>query len=97
MATGMLPADGELRLGPVALPAGRQIASILSGDPVAWATIQDVPDAGRVWAALCDARQQTGLVPFLLAGLDGATTRPWDGGGVRAPRRHRRAGSHRRR
>ncbi len=85
MATGMLPADGELRLGPVALPAGRQIASILSGDPVAWATIQDVPDAGRVWAALCDARQQTGLVPFLLAGLDATTTRPWDSGEFEPP------------
>lgn len=40
--------------------------------------IQDVPDAGRVWAALCDVRQQTGLVPFLPAGMDGATTQPWD-------------------
>jgi len=39
----------------------------------------DVPDAGRVWAALGDAHQQTGLVPFLLAGLDG-TARPWESG-----------------
>ncbi len=85
MATGMLPADGELRLGPVALRAGRQIASILSGDPVAWATFQGVPDAGRVWAALCDARQQTGLVPFLHH-YPALGQR-----GVRAPRRHRRA------
>jgi Domain of unknown function (DUF4253) len=80
MATGVLPADGELRLRSVALPAGRQIACLCSGDPVAWATIQDVPDVGRVWAALCDARQQTGLLPFLLAGLDDTATRPWDSG-----------------
>ena len=35
-------------------------------------------DAGRVWAALSAAHQQTGLVPFLLEGLYGDTNRPWD-------------------
>lgn len=73
MAGGMLPPDGELRLGPVTLPAGRRITSALSGDPVAWATVQDVPDAGRLWADLSAAHSQTGLVPFLLA-------RPWESG-----------------
>jgi hypothetical protein len=80
MAERMLPEDGELRLGPVTLPAGRRITSALSGDPVAWATIQDVPDAGRVWADLSAAHSQTGLVPFLLAGLDETTARPWESG-----------------
>ena len=34
---------------------------------MAWATRQPVPDAGRVWSALSDAHEQTGLVPVLLA------------------------------
>ena len=64
----MLPDDGELRLGPVMLPAGRRVlAAQGSGEPVAWATRQKVPDAGRVWSALSDMHEQTGLVPVLLA------------------------------
>jgi len=46
--------------------------------PVAWVTRQAVPGAGRVWAALSYARQETGLVPFLLGGLPGEPARPWD-------------------
>jgi len=45
---------------------------------VAWATLQPVPDAGRVWAALSDEHSATGLVPILLKGLDETTERPWD-------------------
>jgi hypothetical protein len=68
MAAGGLPEDGELRLGPVVLPAGRRVlAEHGSGVPVAWATRQVVPDAGRVWSALSDLRGETGLVPVLLA------------------------------
>jgi hypothetical protein len=79
MATGMLPPDGELRLGSVTLGwAADRLCQ--AGDPVAWATIEDVPDAGRYWAALSDAHQQTGLMPFLVAGLDGNTSPPWDWG-----------------
>jgi hypothetical protein len=79
MATGRLPADGELRIGSVMLPAGRQIhAGYGSGGPVAWATTEPVPDAGRVWAALSRAHPGTGLVPFLLSGLGGDPGRPWD-------------------
>ncbi len=71
MASNSLPPDGELRIGPVMLPAGRQIhAGYGSGGPVAWATTEPVPDAGRVWAALSAAHPDTGLVPFLLSGLD---------------------------
>lgn len=78
MARG-LPADGELRLGSVTLSAGKQIrAQYGSGEPVAWVSLQPVADAGRVWAALSDAHQATGLVPFLLSGLDKSTQRPWD-------------------
>lgn len=74
-----LPEDGELRLGSIALPAGKRIrAEYGSGEPVAWVTLQPVPGAGRVWAALSDAHQETGLVPILLSGLTGSTERPWD-------------------
>src|SRR5258708_5252199 len=79
MASNSLPPDGELRIGPVMLPAGRQIhAGYGSGGPVAWATTEPVPDAGRVWAALSAAHPDTGLVPFLLSGLGGDPWRPWD-------------------
>lgn len=78
MATSMLPPDGELRLGPVTLPAGQRITSFRSGNPVAWVTMEKLPDAGPVWAELSSVLSQTGLVPFLLAGRYGTTTRPWD-------------------
>lgn len=79
MAITGLPEDGEVRLGPVTLPAGKQIrACDGSGEPVAWATLHPLPDAGAVWAALSDAHEETGLVPILLSGLDGTPERPWD-------------------
>jgi hypothetical protein len=79
MAISDLPEDGELRLGPVTLPAGKRITSAYgSGEPIAWVTIQPVPDSGIVWAALSDAQPETGLAPILLAGLDDDTKRPWD-------------------
>ena len=81
-----LPGNGELRIGSVALTAGRQIAaSYYSGEPVAWATVQPVPQPGRVWAALSAAAPRSGLVPFLLSGLDGDTRRPWDDGEFNDP------------
>jgi hypothetical protein len=74
-----LPEDGELRIGSMSLPSGRRIsAGYGSGEVVAWATLQPVPEAGRVWAALSDAHAETGLVPILLKGLDETTKRPWD-------------------
>jgi Domain of unknown function (DUF4253) len=87
MAASSLPGEGELRIGPLTLPAGRHvIASYGSGEPVAWATVQPVPDPGRIWATLSAARQETGLVPFLLEGLDpGSTQRPWDDGEFNDP------------
>jgi len=39
-----------------------------------------VPDPGRIWQALSEIAAETGLVPFLLAGLDQTTARPWDDG-----------------
>ena len=79
MTTADVPADGELRIGAIRLPAGRRIrAGHGSGGPVAWATIEPVPDAGRVWAALSEAHAQSGLVPVLLAGIGGDPERPWD-------------------
>jgi hypothetical protein len=69
--SGSLPENGELRIGSVALPAGRQlVAGFGSGQPVAWATSEPVPDPGRVWSELSDASPQTGLVPFLLRSLE---------------------------
>jgi Domain of unknown function (DUF4253) len=81
-----LPEDEELRIGSVTLPGGRQLtADYGSGEPVAWATIQEVPDPGLVWSALSEAHPETGLVPFILAGLDGDTSRPWDEGEFEDP------------
>lgn len=79
MATSNLPGDGEVRLGSVTLPAGRRVRN-LPGNPVAWATIQPVAQAGRVWSTLSGMIGQTGLAPVLLAGLRGSATRPWDEG-----------------
>ena len=59
-------ARGDLRIGPVTLSAGNHVrAGFDAAVPVAWVTRQKVPDAGRVWAALSDARPETGLVSFL--------------------------------
>jgi hypothetical protein len=68
-----LPEDGELRLGPVMLPAGRRYFAVdgpgdLPGKSLAWVTVSPVPDASRLWWALSDLHAQTGLAPFLVAG-----------------------------
>ena len=74
-----LPENGDVRVGNVQLPAGRQVvAGYGSGGPVAWATLQPVAGPGRIWQALSDIAPDTGLVPFLLSGLDETTARPWD-------------------
>jgi hypothetical protein len=74
-----LPEDGELHVAAVRLPAGRRIhAAYGSGGPVAWATTGPVTDPGRVWATLSTAHPETGLVPFLLSGIHGDPSRPWD-------------------
>jgi hypothetical protein len=79
MPASNLPEDGALQLGPVRLPAGKRIvAGLDSGVPVAWATVGQVRDPGRIWHALSEVSPDTGLVPFLLAGPDNTTTRPWD-------------------
>jgi Domain of unknown function (DUF4253) len=76
-----LPEDGELRVGGVGLPAGRRVlAGYGSGGPVAWATVQPVRKPGGVWQALSQLTAETGLVPFLLGGLNGSARRPWDDG-----------------
>jgi hypothetical protein len=79
MTTADVPTDGGLRIGAIQLPAGRRIRSDDGlGEPVAWATSDPVPDAGRVWAALSEVHAQSGLVPFLLSGIGGDPERPWD-------------------
>jgi hypothetical protein len=65
MATSIrVPDEGELRLGPVRLPAGRQLRW-RANDPVAWMTEVQVPEPGLVWSALSVLHGQTGLVPIL--------------------------------
>jgi hypothetical protein len=74
-----LPDEGPLRIGSVSLPAGVHIVSGYgTARPVAWATTEPVPDAGRVWAALSEVHAQSGLVPLLLSGIGGDPKRPWD-------------------
>jgi hypothetical protein len=79
MTTADVPADGDVHIGAIRLPNGRRIhAADGSGGPVAWATVELVPDAGRVWADLSEARARSGLVPLLLSGIGGDPERPWD-------------------
>jgi len=67
-----LPEDGEAVVGGVRLPAGQRVSGF-SGDVVVWATDEPLAGAGPTWLALSAASEQTGLVPILLAGLDGDT------------------------
>jgi hypothetical protein len=93
MAAAQLPEDGELRLGPVLLPAGRRRAlnhtadprirplASRPADPTAWVTSEPVPEPGTVWRELSRACAGTGLVPFLAAAtIPGEPDRPWDSG-----------------
>lgn len=101
MTTADVPADGDVQIGAIRLPAGRTIHSNGGlGEPVAWATTEPVRDAGRIWAALSEAHAQSGLVPVLLSGIDSDPERPWDtqefpGGGSTAQRRPVRPGAER--
>jgi Domain of unknown function (DUF4253) len=74
-----VPADGELQVGAVRLPAGRRVhAGFESVTPVAWATTEPLPEPGLTWWQLSAQREDSGLAPILLAGLDHTTRRPWD-------------------
>jgi hypothetical protein len=65
-ASTPVPDEGELRLGTVRLPMGRQLQTENSdGEPVAWRTQAPVPDPGPVWSTLSALHRQTGLVPVL--------------------------------
>jgi Domain of unknown function (DUF4253) len=104
MVKGRLPDEAPVRLGPVALPAGKLIIGN-QGDHVAWATVDPVPESGRVWAALSELHPQTGLIPIQLDGLRGDTLhlpmdrvaidpnglRPWDNGEFSRPEDPREA------
>jgi Domain of unknown function (DUF4253) len=86
MVIGVLPEDGELRLGATELPQGRQVmGGFGSGQPVAWATADPVPQPGRVWAVLSQEHDDTGLIPILLSSLPGEPRRPWDEGEFTGP------------
>jgi hypothetical protein len=93
MESARLPREGPAMIGPVALSAGRLVIGNL-GAAVAWATMDPVPESGRVWAALSELHPRTGLVPIQLDGLRIGTLnlaasralarsdglRPWDNG-----------------
>jgi hypothetical protein len=79
MVTG-LPDEGELQVGPVSLPAGKWVYEEDEGTPVAWVTLDEVPDPGTVWTALSGESASSGLVPFMLDHLLGEPSRPWDSG-----------------
>jgi hypothetical protein len=87
MVTRRLPDEGSLRIGSVTLPAGVHIVSGYgtAQQPVAWATTEPVPDAGRTWEALSQAHAHSGLAPFLLSGNGRGTERPWDSQEFRDP------------
>ena len=104
MVKGRSPAEGPVRLRSVALPAGRLVMGNQPRGPVAWATVDPVPEWGQVWAALSDLHRQTGLVPILLdglrvdsmfprdrQGLPDAALRPWDNGKFDRPEDPREA------
>jgi hypothetical protein len=75
VAAGGLPGEGPVRLGPVALPAGRLITGFPGLDDVAWVTADPVPESGRVWAALSELHPRTGLIPIQ---VDGSPGNIWD-------------------
>lgn len=54
------------QVGPVALPAGKRQLAGHTGQLVAWATVEPMPDAGRTWLALSAVSADTGLIPALL-------------------------------
>jgi hypothetical protein len=89
LAGVMLPQDRELRLGLMALPVGK-------ADPGRGGGAGGMGNgrggaSGRVWAALSQAHAQTGLVPFLLAGLDENDGTALGQRGAAGPLRHQRA------
>jgi hypothetical protein len=78
-----VPGDGELQVGSVRLPSGKRVhgtgpAHEHEAVAVAWVTIEELPEPGRVWAALSAESPTTGLMPFLLGHLPGEPSRPWD-------------------
>ena len=85
MTEGRLPGKGPVRLGRVALPAGRLITGYGGIGYVAWATVDPVPESGRVWAALSELHPETGLVPVQVDSLDADIGRPWNGGDFLEP------------
>src|ERR1700729_1289194 len=98
MVQGRLPDEGPVQLGSVILPAGRLVMGNQPNEPVAWATVDPVPEAGRAWAALSELHPRTGLVPIQLdglrvdslfpgdrQGLPGDALRPWDNGEFSRP------------
>lgn len=66
MAAAVLPEDGPLMIGSVALPEGVRRYTVDDEELAAWVTVAPMPDAGLTWLALSAAQAETGLVPVLL-------------------------------
>lgn len=66
---GVLPEDGPVTVGSIALPAGRRQYTDEDDELAAWVTAGPVPDAGLTWLALSAAQPETGLIPVLLQGV----------------------------
>jgi len=77
MSLAAVPDDDELCIGGMWQP-GRQLRAA-SGTPVAWVSGRAF-GCGLIWADLAGESAESGLQPFLLSGMDGATARPWDTG-----------------
>ena len=77
-----VPDEDELSVAGTWLGPGKQVRAMHAWPdppvPVAWVTSDPRPVPGLKWAGLSRAAARTGLQPILLAGLGGATTRPWD-------------------
>jgi hypothetical protein len=75
----VMPADGPVRLGSVKLPEGRRLPLWPGAVPRLWVTSGPVPRSGELWQELSAMSRDTGLVPIVLAFLDGGSAgRPWD-------------------
>jgi hypothetical protein len=78
MSIAAVPDDGELHIGGTG-QSGRQLRAG-SGAPITWVSASAFGGAGLIWADLAEKSAGSGLQPFLLSGLGGGTTRPWDTG-----------------
>jgi Domain of unknown function (DUF4253) len=72
--------DGSVHIaGTGVLQRGRQLRTE-SGVPVAWISDETFGMAGLIWTCVSEESAESGLQPFLLAGMTREPGRPWDTG-----------------